>query len=194
MLTEHNSGTDAAPQVVQDRGGLPPRVQKRFDTQLRTDTYKAGMRKLASGVSLITGSLNGKQVGLIATAVTSVCAEPPTLLICVNQDASAHDAIDVSGHFCVNLVAADDLDIAKIFSSSSRREERFKTGAWQDLPSGSPMLLSSTAAFDCRIIRRMPFQSHTIFFGEVLGVHTSDGEVEPLVYMESAFRRLGLPI
>lgn len=191
MLTEHTSRPDQAPVVTAGNAAPPGRVQKRFDPQLRADTYKAGMRKLASGVSLITGAVNGKRAGLIATAVTSVCAEPPTLLICVNQDASAHDAIDVAGHFCVNLIAADDLDLAKVFSSSSRREERFKTGDWQDLPSGAPMLLSAVAAFDCRIIRRMPFQSHTIFFGEVLGVHTADGEVGPLIYIETGFCHLG---
>ena len=55
-----------------------------FDQHPRADAFKAGMRKLALGVALITSATPGRRFGLIATAVSSVSASPPTLLVCVN--------------------------------------------------------------------------------------------------------------
>jgi flavin reductase (DIM6/NTAB) family NADH-FMN oxidoreductase RutF len=163
-------------------------LTKHFDTRTPTDAFRTGMSRFSSSVSLITGQFNGNRAGLTATSIVSVCADPPTLLACVNQNASAHDAIDVTGNFCVNLIAADDLDIALAFSDAQRREERFKTGAWQDLPSG-PMLLSAIAVFECRIMRRMPFETHTIFFGAVTAVYLADSETSPLIYAKRSFYR-----
>ena len=45
------------------------------------DQFKAGMRKFASGVTLITSARATEQAGLVATAVSSVSTTPPTLLI-----------------------------------------------------------------------------------------------------------------
>ena len=47
--------------------------------------FKNGLRKLASGVSLVTTGRGDRRNGLIMTAVNSVSAEPPSLLICINE-------------------------------------------------------------------------------------------------------------
>ena len=154
------------------------------------DQFKAGMRKFASGVTLITSARATEQAGLVATAVSSVSTTPPTLLICVNRSASAHDVIDGSGSFAVNLLSASDLPLVDVFSKSSMREERFKTGDWRTLISGAPILASALAAFDCEVVQRLVYESHTIFLGEVQEVRIAQEDADPLLYMGSAFRRL----
>ena len=47
--------------------------------------FKNGMRRLASGVSLVTTVLDGQRHGLVATSVCAVSAEPPSLLVRVNR-------------------------------------------------------------------------------------------------------------
>ncbi len=148
------------------------------------------MRRLASGVTLITGAQAGVRVGLIATAVSSVSTSPPTLLICVNRSASAHDVIDQTGGFAVNLLSAADLHLVDTFSKSALREERFKAGVWTKLSSGAPILESSLAAFDCKVVQRIAYESHTIFLGEVKKVHLAEADVDPLLHIDSTFRRL----
>ncbi|NNU63236.1 flavin reductase family protein [Ochrobactrum soli] len=152
-----------------------------------TTQYKAGMRRLAAGVSLITTGQGDTRAGLIATAVNSVTAEPPTLLICVNQNASAHGIIDVCGNFCVNILPSAYIDIADQFSSSAKRLERFAKGTWQTLQSGAPVLVGALASFDCRVSDRIAYHSHTIFFGEILDVQMADAEMEPLIYLNRHF-------
>jgi len=154
------------------------------------DQFKAGMRRFASGVTLITATHDDMRAGLVATAVSSVSTAPPTLLICVNRSASAHDVIDKSGCFAVNLVGAGDVDLVDVFSKSALREQRFKAGEWTTLVSGAPILATSLASFDCNIVYRLAYESHTIFLGEVKMVRIADDDVDPLLYMDSTFRRL----
>ncbi|MBV8805987.1 MAG: flavin reductase, partial [Sinobacteraceae bacterium] len=65
--------------------GAEVMLEAAVETELRVDPlqFKAGMRRLAAAVCLITSTTSaGEKVGLTATAVCSVSAEPPTLLCC----------------------------------------------------------------------------------------------------------------
>ncbi|MBR0752438.1 flavin reductase [Bradyrhizobium jicamae] len=162
----------------------------RPDPKTRADAFKSGMRRLASGVALITSAAGGQRAGLVATAVSSVSTSPPTLLICVNRNASAHDVIDRSGAFAVNLLSAGDVTLVDMFSKTARRAERFTSGDWRTLVTGAPLLGSALAAFDCQVVQRLGYETHTIFLGEVMQVRTAAQEIDPLLYMDSAYRRL----
>ena len=80
--------------------------------------FKSGMRRLASGVVVIATAHDNQRFGLAATAVTSISAEPPTLMICVNRTSSAHDPITNARCFTVNLLREDDRTVADRFGSS----------------------------------------------------------------------------
>ena len=149
--------------------------------------FKLGMRKLASTVSLITTGREGKRGGLIATAVNSVSAEPPTLLVCVNTSASAHHLIEENQSFCVNLLPASYVHIAGQFSDSARRKERFQTDEWEELLSGAPVLSAALAAFDCNVVEQISYHSHSIFLGEIVAVKNSREPIDPLIYLSGSF-------
>ena len=80
------------------------------------DDFKRGMRQLAAGVNVITVTNGGVRDGLTATAVCSISAEPPHLLVCVNSTAGAHGPIHRAGSFCINVLAQDQEAIAKRFA------------------------------------------------------------------------------
>lgn len=170
-------------------GDLEPALAL-VDPAKRADAFKSGMRKFASGIALITSAVGGQLAGLIATAVSSVSTSPPTLLICVNRNASAHDVIDRSATYAVNLLSADDLDLVDVFSKPVRRTERFMSGDWGTLITGAPILASALASFDCRVVQRLAYETHTIFLGEVMQVNIAEQDIDPLLYMDGAFRRL----
>ena len=67
-------------------------------------TFKAGMRRLASGIALVTTRHAETNYGLAATSVSALTAEPPTLLVCINRSASCHDAITASGRYEARLL------------------------------------------------------------------------------------------
>jgi flavin reductase (DIM6/NTAB) family NADH-FMN oxidoreductase RutF len=161
-----------------------------LDQTARADCFKSGMRRFASGVALITSTDAGQRAGLIATAISSVSTSPPTLLVCVNRNASVHDVIVRSATFGVCLLSTADLALVDVFSNSARRAERFTSGDWHTLITGAPLLASALASFDCRVVQRLAHESHTIFLGEVLQVRLAERDADPLLYMGSAFRWL----
>lgn len=138
--------------------------------------FKSGMRQLAGHVCLITAADgSGQRHGLTATAVCSVSAEPPLLLCCVNRSSGSHAAIEAAGAFAVNVLAAPDQPLAQRFASAIAPEARFAQGDWQAGASGSPLLRSALAAFDCRLVQAVEAGSHSVFIGQVLGLSLHPG-------------------
>src|SRR5579872_2077682 len=116
------------------------------------EAFRSGMRHLAAHVCLITTSApGGDRLGLTATAVCSVSADPPTLLCCVNRQIAPFAAIRESGIFAVNVLGVEDRELAERFASEIQGEERFDIGAWTAMSTGAPVLESALATFDCRL-------------------------------------------
>ena len=140
-----------------------------------TSNFKAGMRRLSASVCLITvGGSEGRN-GMTATAVCSVSADPPVLLIGVNRGASIHGQLTRSGGFGVNILRPTQRALADRFSSGESGEARFANGQWISGALDLPLLADSLASFACKVIRTVEVATHEIFFGRVVGVNVSEG-------------------
>jgi flavin reductase (DIM6/NTAB) family NADH-FMN oxidoreductase RutF len=151
--------------------------------------FKKGMRHLAASVTLITTRHRDLRGGLTATAVCSVSAEPPQLLICVNKTASAHDPIAEAGLFCVNILAPDHRKIAERFAGMDGVEgdERFiDMGEWSTLTTGAPVLKGCPVSFDCKLVTKVAAGTHNIYIGEIVDL-TLDPKAHALLYCDGAF-------
>jgi flavin reductase (NADH)/flavin reductase len=148
-----------------------------------TKDFRAGMRRLASGVCLITSEdESGVRAGMTATAVCSVSAEPPTLLCCINRQSSSYPTIMRAGVFAVNVLAMDDRALADHFSRSLPFSEKFAHGLWRRLKTGAPILESALVAFDCKLSDSVEVSTHRILFGEIQDVLLRPVAAKPLLY------------
>jgi len=150
------------------------------------DGFRHAMRRLATTIALITSGEGENWTGMAATAVMSVCAEPPTLLTAVNRTASIHPVMTASSHFCVNLLAERHKDLVGIFSGQKKGLARFETGGWVAGDHGIPILPDALASLMCRTTARIDVATHTLFVGEVESVVNHD-EINPLVWVDGAF-------
>lgn len=151
--------------------------------------FKTAMRQVTSSVAVITARSGRARNGLTATAVCSVSADPPTMLVCINRSATADNLINESGAFSINFLADEQHRIARLFSTSKlSSEERFAEGRWISMATGSPVLDGAVATFDCRVVEKVPSGTHHIYFGHVVAVTSLDEEA--LLYRDGSFRRL----
>jgi flavin reductase len=151
--------------------------------------FKLGMRQIASSVAIVTSRAGSMRNGLTATAVCSVSAEPPTMLACVNRNASAAALIASSGSFAINFLAEEQHNIARLFSKSKLHpDERFAEGRWKSIVTGAPILEGAAANFDCQVEECVVAGSHHIYFGRVVAVASID--TDTLLYRNGLFRRL----
>lgn len=170
-------------ECIQNLGEIGP-DESSFDPAL----FKQGMRTLASGVSIVSTMGDDGPAGLLSTSVSSVSIDPPMLLVCINESASAHHRVQSSGAFCVNVLADTDQPIAERFGSAKMRAQRFRDRDWLPLVTGAPALAGCLASFDCKCVGNVEAASHTIFIGQVVGVKQwTEGE-QPLLYWDGQYR------
>lgn len=153
-----------------------------------TAKFRALLRNQAGAVAVITVGAPGDRTGLTATAVCSLSDDPPTVLVCVNRNASAHDRISEFGAFGVNFLSTRQRDIAEAFSGRTKHkgESRFSHGDWSELATGAPILSETVSSLDCRVIEQHAFSTHTIFIGQVAeGSYRED--CAPLLYFRGGF-------
>ncbi|HTJ28350.1 MAG TPA: flavin reductase family protein [Candidatus Limnocylindria bacterium] len=154
-----------------------------------TDTFKAAMRRFATGVTIVTTEYEGRIHGFTANAFASVSADPPTVLICVNRGAQAHPLIAASQRFCANILALDQRELAERFAGGEPRQ-RFEGVDYRIGPSGSPILSGTVAHVDCVVTEELTASTHTIFLGKVVDAGARDAA--PLGYFDRAYRDFGI--
>jgi len=149
--------------------------------------FKSAMRRLTSTVSLITTKVDGRRIGMAATAVQSVTVEPATLLVCINRSASISEPLKREGRFAVNMLHVSHIDLVPIFSGKLKDEARFSHGLWEDVDS-MPVLSDAQSSLVCRLASMVNVGSHDVIFGEVESIHVRQ-DIAPLLYENGGFAR-----
>lgn len=158
-------------------------------TGMNAEVFKQAMRHCAGAVALVTvGRENGRRTGLTVTAVCSVSDDPPSLLVCVNRNASAHPRIREEGCFVVNFLGEEHGALALTFSGQKgiAGDARFSLGDWAARPCGAPVLADAIVAFDCQLREEFETKTHSIFIGSVRDVFVRT-DASPLVYVRGGF-------
>jgi flavin reductase len=153
--------------------------------------FREAMSRLGAAVHVITTAGPAGKAGTTATAVCSVTDAPPTLLVCLNRRSQTNPAVLHNGVFCINTLGHGGAEIADLFAGRTgvQGADRFATGDWSVLATGSPVLTAAAVAFDCRIMEVRSVGSHNVFFGAVEAVRLgASGPV--LVYHERAYKRV----
>jgi flavin reductase (DIM6/NTAB) family NADH-FMN oxidoreductase RutF len=161
-------------------------------TEATEETFRYAMRQFASSVCVVTWRSGDDRTGLTATSVASLSADPPTLLVCVNRASPSYRAVQSLGAFAVNVLAADQREIADRFVGASglTGADRFRDERWLVLPSGASYLADSAAVFDCEVDERIERHTHAIVIGRVRRLLVGDGS-GALVRWRGAYDQVG---
>jgi flavin reductase (DIM6/NTAB) family NADH-FMN oxidoreductase RutF len=120
----------------------------------------------ATGVTIVTARTPaGVLVGLTANSFNSVSLQPPLVLWSLAQAAGSMPALSTGSHYAINILAADQKDLAERFASG--RADRWEGVAYTDGASGVPLLDGAAASFECFNRSRYEEGDHVIFVGEV---------------------------
>jgi flavin reductase len=154
-------------------------------------SFRSGMARLGAAVHVITSDGVAGKAGIAASAVCSVTDTPPTLLVCVNQQSSAHNALIENGVLCVNTLSAEHEPLSRKFGAGVSVEERFAGSVWSTLKTGSPVLEHALVAFDCKVVDTLCKGTHSVFFCEVQAIKLDEGEATAgLFYFDRRYHGL----
>jgi flavin reductase (DIM6/NTAB) family NADH-FMN oxidoreductase RutF len=152
--------------------------------------FRLAMRNLASGVAIVaTGTGNARQ-GSTVSSVTSICLEPPSLLVSVNTASRTHAAILAEGRFGVSLLRKGQESLVQLFAGQDDifGADRFQTASWGCGITGAPLLVAALCAIDCVLYRHEIIGSHGLFIGRI--VETRLGTGDPILNFQGKLRTL----
>lgn len=154
--------------------------------------YRALMRHQAGAVTVVATVHAGARAGLTATAFSSLSDRPPTVLVCVQTSAGAHDAILAARIFAVSILSERQQAVAERFSGAGgvRGSARFDGAPWGELKTGAPVLEDALASLDCELIDHHRFTTHSIFIGAVVDGRVR-AEAAPLLYFRGDYWNIG---
>ncbi|WP_221623863.1 MULTISPECIES: flavin reductase family protein [Burkholderia] len=136
--------------------------------------FLEAMSHLPGPVALITTGSGAKRMGLTVSAICSLSADPPSLLTCINKNASAHDELVARGVFGVNVLRPSQVDMASLFTQKG--VDRFASSDWTERATGAPLLSTALVTFDCRLKEAIDGFSHTILIGTVDSIEIAEDE------------------
>ena len=165
------------------RAQTPPEDAERF---------REAMSHLASGVVLVTASIDGRPWGMTVSAACPICLTPPTMLVSLSSHTVLAKAVSESRRFGVNILSADALDLAR-FGAAVGRPKFLDEGAGIDTRGLHPAELMVDGALghvDCEVIEVITRNTHSIFLGQVRTAGIGDAR-QPLVHYRREFWQVG---
>jgi flavin reductase (DIM6/NTAB) family NADH-FMN oxidoreductase RutF len=151
------------------------------------DEYRAIMRNLAAGVTVVTTELDGRYFGMTATSFTSVSLDPMLVQVALERTSRTHAAVKEARKFGINILAANQEEIARK-CSETLASDRFDDIEVKAGEIGVPLIVGSIGTLECELVDEVEGGDHTVFVGEVLHGFASDGP--PLVYFQGTYRGL----
>jgi flavin reductase ActVB len=154
------------------------------------EVFREAMAHLASPVTVVTAmGDNGEPRGFTASAVCSLSADPPLLLVCMNRTGSTHDVFATACHFLVNVLTDEQTDVATAFARHGRAEAE---AGLVPLERGVPGVPGASARFLCAREQLLPGGDHSILVGRLENV-TLTGDSPLIHYRRDWHRPSALP-
>ena len=142
-----------------------------------------------TGVTVITARGETGPVGLCVGSFASVSLDPPLVMFCAGKSSSSYPAIEAAGHYCVNVLAENQEDVARVFAAKG--DDKFAGIGWRpSVANRAPVLNDVLAWIDCTIEAVHEAGDHWIVVGRVVDLEIGH-EGGPLVFFRGGFGRYG---
>lgn len=145
--------------------------------------FRRALGHFATGVTVITAQCDGQLAGMTANSFSSVSLDPPLVLWSIGKSSHSLPLFEKAGSFAINVLAADQLDLASRFARSGA--DKFSGVPWHPGIGGAPCLPGAAATFECRKHAVVDAGDHFILLGRVERYTHADRD--PLLFSHGRF-------
>jgi flavin reductase len=153
------------------------------------EALRDAMRLFPTGVTVVTSGREERAEGMTANAVVSVSLDPLLFLVSVHKEARLNPRIREEGYFAVNILAADQEGLSRLFASPERSSGMpaiHSLGGGYGT-TGAPLAAGALAVIECELEEVYPGGDHDLFVGRVVAVRIGDTRRDPLIYHEGGY-------
>jgi 3-hydroxy-9,10-secoandrosta-1,3,5(10)-triene-9,17-dione monooxygenase reductase component len=138
-----------------------------------------------TGVCAITATgADSAPVGMVVGTFTSVSLDPPLVGFLPDKASATWPLIEASGHFCVNVLASDQLDICR--QISGRAVNKFDGIDLALSAHGHPVIANALARIDCAIHDVVDAGDHWFVLGRVLSLEATRDD-NPMLFWRGRY-------
>jgi flavin reductase (NADH) len=150
-------------------------------------TFFAIMGAFPTGVTIVTTlDGDGQPKGLTSNAISSVSAEPPLMLVCVDKRSNTLPALRDSKKWVVNFLSSGRGDLSNLFAS--KEPDKFQGLSWRPANNGMPWLQADTLAHaECTTEQEIDAGDHVILIGRVDDGQPPAPGTHPLMYFRRTY-------
>jgi flavin reductase (DIM6/NTAB) family NADH-FMN oxidoreductase RutF len=164
----------------------------RRGSSVASETFRRVLGTFPTGVVIIAAACSdGRPVGMTVGSFTSVSLDPPLVAFLPAKTSTSFQAIRESGEFCVNVLAADQVEACRKFAT--RGAEKFKDVAWMPRPSGAPLLDGAVAYIDCALESVIEAGDHYIVVARVTELDIARDDAPPMVFYRGGYGQFHTP-
>jgi 3-hydroxy-9,10-secoandrosta-1,3,5(10)-triene-9,17-dione monooxygenase reductase component len=151
---------------------------------IRADAFRAACAQFATGVAVVTTSTPEGDFGVTVSAFTPLTLEPPQVIVCLARTSSTWQAISQARVFAVNVLAADQLPLARLFATKQRDKFRQMPVISRQGIVGVPVLDGALSTLECGLAEAIMRDTHMVLIGEVVRMR-HDRTKAPALYFRS---------
>jgi 3-hydroxy-9,10-secoandrosta-1,3,5(10)-triene-9,17-dione monooxygenase reductase component len=151
------------------------------------ELFREVFGRFATGVAVITSAGEAGAGGMTANALCSLSLDPLLALVCFENNARTLPIVRQAGRFGVNLLAAGQRELARVFASKLPEAEKLDTVEHR-YEQGVPIIEGTVAWAACDLHELIAGGDHTIAIGRVTALGLGDGE--PLLWYAGSYREL----
>lgn len=145
--------------------------------------FRRSLGQFATGVTVMTAS-NGEQLlGMTVNSFAALSLEPPLVLWSIRRESGALQAFQAAGHFAVNVLAANQVELSNRFASS--KGDKFADTPWTRGLHGAPLLHGAIAHMECVLHEVVEGGDHLLLIGRVERYARFAGE--PLLFTQGRY-------
>ena len=182
------SGGEAERVAAQAVDLVAPTEALHSDPRL-TEGFKSAFGQHPAGIAIITVAGPEGPVGLTASSVSSISADPPILGFSLQAKRGSAAVVATADSFVVHFLDSDNVDLARSFAISGA--PRFGDDMeWTTLPTGKPRLLGVRRVLRAIPLARIKAGPALVFNAAVVEVLGEEGSGSPLVYHQRQFHGL----
>jgi len=145
------------------------------------------MARFPTGVTVVTAVGPSGPAGATANAVVSLSLEPPMMLAALDLGSRTLVAVEHARTFGINVLAGDQADVARRFSTKDPHPEKWDGLGWSER-SGVPTIDGAAIWLACELAEVHAGGDHSIVTGKV--VELQAGEGKPLLFLDGEYRPL----
>jgi len=170
--------TETGPAWAAAAGGTPVR----FDPE--PGRFRQVLGHFCTGVTVITTADGAGPAGFACQSFAALSLDPLLVLFCPSRSSATWPRIAAAGHFCANVLAAGQRELARVFGTSG--PDKFAGVRWSPSSSGAPVLDGAITWLGCTVEDVHEAGDHYVVLGRVTELGACRGG-QPLLFYRGRY-------